>query len=85
MRAKRVDKNGSHGQKNCAATGGERYLFVWAHYNKNRRSHPLGDSETHNDRLEKLERSNTVHGLLCGEGVSLTLGGRGQRDAVSIR
>lgn len=35
--------------------------------------------ETHNDRLEKLERSNTVHGLLCGEGVSLTLMDRGQR------
>jgi hypothetical protein len=33
----------------------------------------IGRSATHNDRLEKLERSNTVHGLRCGEGVSLTL------------
>jgi hypothetical protein len=55
------------------------------------RSHPLrvGRSETHYplQRVEKLERSNTVHGLWGGEGVSLTLvvSRETTKDAVSIR
>lgn len=91
-RAKRADKNGSHGQKKCAATGGDGHYCIWALClnNKNRRSHPWRDFRIGRDpqRLEKLERSNTVHGLWCGEGVSLTLRREtsdDDRDAVSIR